>query len=65
MVTVAFTYLFGLKSNWVHALMVAALALVVACMLFTIVSLDYPFAGGAQVPPDAFEAVLHRFEANS
>jgi hypothetical protein len=64
-VTVAFTYLFGLKSNWAHALMVAALALVVAVMLFTIVSLDHPFAGAAQIPPDAFEAVLHRFEARS
>jgi len=64
-ITVAFTFLFGLKSNWAHALMVAALALVVTVMLFTIVSLDYPFSGAAQVPPDACEAVLHRFAANS
>jgi hypothetical protein len=64
-ITVSFTYLFGLKSNWAHALMVASLALVVTVMLFTIVSLDYPFAGAAQIPPDAFESVLHRFEANS
>ena len=46
-VTKIFTYLFGLKSNWIHGLMVAALALVVAGMLFTIVPLDSPFSGGA------------------
>jgi hypothetical protein len=62
-ITVSFTYLFGLNSNWAHALMVASLALIVAVMLFTIVSLDYPFAGAAQIPPDAFETVLHQFEA--
>lgn len=63
-VTVTFTYLFGLKSNWIHALMVAALALVVAGMLFTIVALNYPFSGGAYVPPDAMESALHRIEAS-
>ena len=64
-ITVTFTYLFGLKSNWAHALMVAALAMVVAGMLFTIVSLDHPFAGGTYIPPDALEAALTRFEASS
>ena len=44
-VTVGFTYLFGLKSNWAHALMVAALTLVVCRILFTIGALEYPFAG--------------------
>ena len=63
-VTVTFTYLFGLKSNWVHGLMVAALSLVVAGMLFTIISLDYPFSGGAYIPPDALESALHRIEAS-
>jgi hypothetical protein len=63
-VTVTFTYLFGLKSNWAHALMVATLALVVAGMLFTIISLDYPFADGAHIPPDALESVLRRFESS-
>jgi Protein of unknown function (DUF4239) len=64
-ITVSFTYLFGLKSNFAHALMVASLALLVTVMLFTIVSLDYPFAGAAQIPPDAFEDVLHQLEAIS
>jgi hypothetical protein len=61
-VTVSFTYLFGLKNNWAHGLMVAALTLVVTGILFTIGSLEYPFAGQAEVQPNAFEEVLRSFE---
>jgi hypothetical protein len=60
-VTVSFTYLFGLKNNWAHALMVAALTLVICGILFTIRTLDYPFAGQAEIQPTAFEEVLHSF----
>jgi hypothetical protein len=61
-VTVCFTYLFGLRNNWAHALMVAALTLVICGTLFTIGSLEYPFAGQAEIRPDAFEQVLRTFE---
>jgi hypothetical protein len=61
-VTVCFTYLFGLKNNWAHALMVAALTLVICGTLFTIGSLEYPFAGQAEIRSDAFEQVLRTFE---
>jgi hypothetical protein len=61
-VTVGFTYLFGLKNNWAHALMVAALTLVVCGILFTIGALEYPFAGQAEIAPYAFEEVLRSFE---
>lgn len=61
-VTVCFTYLFGLKNNWAHALMVAALTLVICGTLFTIGSLEYPFAGQAEIRPEAFEQVLRTFE---
>jgi hypothetical protein len=54
-VTVCFTYLFGLKNNWAHALMVAALTLVICGTLFIIGSLEYPFAGQANIRPEAFE----------
>jgi hypothetical protein len=62
MITVCFTYLFGLKNNWAHALMVAALTLVIASILFTIGSFDYPFAGATRLQPIAFEEVLRSFE---
>jgi uncharacterized integral membrane protein len=61
-VTVGFTYLFGLKNNWAHALMVAALTLVVCGILFTIGALEYPFARQAEIAPYAFEEVLRSFD---
>jgi hypothetical protein len=46
----------------VHALMVAALTLLICAILFTIGALDYPFAGPAKVQPHAFEEILRLFE---
>jgi protein-S-isoprenylcysteine O-methyltransferase Ste14 len=64
LVTVGFTYLFGLENTRVHRLMVGALAGVIALVLFTIGALEYPFSGGARVDPGAFELVLERFETS-
>jgi hypothetical protein len=61
-ITVCFTYLFGLKSNWAHALMIAALTLVICGILLTISLLEYPFAGEVKVQPGAFEEVLRIFQ---
>jgi hypothetical protein len=61
-VTVCFTYLFGLKNNVAHALMVAALTLLICGILFTIGALEYPFAGYSRVQPNAFEEVLRLFD---
>jgi hypothetical protein len=63
-VTVSFTYLFGLRSTTVHVLMVAALALIVGLVLFTVAALDYPFRGEIRIGPDAFEQALGRFESS-
>jgi hypothetical protein len=59
---VGFTYLFGLDSTLIHLLMVAALALIIALVLFTIASLDFPFSGYLTVGPDALQQVLSRIE---
>ena len=64
-IDVAFTYLFGLQSTLVHTLMVAALALIIALVLFTVGALDYPFKGDIRVRPDAFFSVLERFERST
>jgi hypothetical protein len=61
-VTVCFTYLFGLKNNLAHALMIAALTLVICSILLTISLFAYPFAGEARIQPDAFEEVLRTFQ---
>jgi uncharacterized membrane protein YraQ (UPF0718 family) len=63
-ITVSFTYLFGLRSTTVHVLMVAALALVIGLVLFTVAALDYPFRGDVRIGPEAFEQVLGRFESS-
>jgi hypothetical protein len=44
-ITIAFTYLFGLENTVVHTLMVASLALIIALSLFTVAALDHPFKG--------------------
>jgi hypothetical protein len=60
-ITVSFTYLFGLKSNVAHALMVAALSLLICAILFTIGEFNYAFSGVVEIRPDAFREVLHSF----
>jgi hypothetical protein len=56
--TVAFTYLFGIQPAWLHAVAVAGLAILVSLVLHVIGVLDYPFNSGVQVRPTAFEQVL-------
>jgi hypothetical protein len=62
-ITVCFTYLFGLKSNVAHALMVAALTLVITGILFTIGEFDTPSRGPSRSSrrPSAFREVLGSF----
>ena len=61
-ITIAFTYLFGLEDTVVHTLMVAALAMILSLSLFTVAALDYPFKGDVRIHPAAFEQVLERFQ---
>jgi hypothetical protein len=60
--TVSFTYLFGMGSVRLHAVAVAGL---VSLILHVIGVLDYPFDSGVQVQPTAFEQVLREVEAQS
>jgi Protein of unknown function (DUF4239) len=61
---VAFTYLFGVKNFRVHMVMVAMLTAIIVTVLCSIKAIEYPFTGDVRVPPDAFELVLNRFEAD-
>ena len=61
LITVSFTYLFGLKSNVAHALMVAALTLLICAILFTIGEFNYAFSGVVEIRPEAFREVLRGF----
>jgi hypothetical protein len=63
-VVVSFTYLFGLDSTLVHVFMVAALALIIALVLFTVAALNFPFKGDITIGPEAMEQILGRFESS-
>lgn len=58
--TVGFTYLFGLSNAFVHGLMVLSLTALVAVSLILIKEMDYPFSGVTAVKPTAFEVFLNR-----
>jgi hypothetical protein len=60
-ITVGFTYLFGLENTLVHLIMVGALALIISLSLFTVAALDYPFKGDIRIHPAAYEQDLERF----
>jgi hypothetical protein len=64
LIVVSFTYLFGMRNFWVHALMVATVTVVVATSLYTIKSFERPFTGDTMITPRTFELVLQGFERN-
>ena len=45
-------------------LAVAALAVIVTLIIYTIAVLDFPHNGGLRVGPEAFELVLRRIEGD-
>jgi hypothetical protein len=63
LITIAFTYFFGVKSVRSQALMTAALAGVVAFILFLIIALDNPFHGYVRASPEPLRMVLDRIKA--
>lgn len=65
LITIAFTYFFGVKSIRSQALMTAALAGVVAFILFLILALDNPFHGYVRVSSDPLQQVLNRIQAST
>jgi hypothetical protein len=60
-VTIGFTYFFGIENASAHAAMVAALAFVIAATLFVIVQVNDPFAGAVSVSSEALVKVLETF----
>ena len=58
--TVGFTFLFGLPSSLAHCLMVLSLGALVVASLILIKEMDYPFAGVTKIQPTAFQVFLSR-----
>jgi hypothetical protein len=60
LLTVGFTYLFGLSNTLAHGLMVLTLTALVVVSLLLIKEMDFPFTGVTRVEPTAFEVFLNR-----
>ncbi|MFE0458454.1 hypothetical protein ACFW1A_04225 [Kitasatospora sp. NPDC058965] len=61
--TVGFTFLFGLSNTLAHTLMVLSLGALVVVSLLLIKEMDFPFAGATAVKPTAFDVFLQRLPA--
>jgi hypothetical protein len=61
-ITIGFSYLFGLKNVIAHTVITILLAASIGLGLFLIVALDRPFSGGLSVSPEAFTAVLKNWD---
>jgi hypothetical protein len=59
-ITIGFSFLFGVSSTWAHIVMTGAVAAVIVICLILISELNYPFAGPARVSPEAFQVFLAR-----
>jgi hypothetical protein len=59
--TIGFTYFFGLESFQAQALMVSALAVIIALCLFVILDFDLPFSGQTAIKPTSLKSDLVEF----
>jgi len=57
-ITVAFTYFFGMHSMGMHYAMTGVLAASMALVMVLIVALDWPFRGEVSVSSEPYKAVL-------
>jgi hypothetical protein len=64
-ITVGFSYLFAVEDRWLHGLMTASLALLVALLLMLEFQLETPFEGIDAIKPTAMELVLESLENDS
>ncbi|MDQ3238149.1 MAG: DUF4239 domain-containing protein [Actinomycetota bacterium] len=61
-ITVAYTFLFGVRNPWLHGIAVSALTVVIVLVIYAVYRIDYPYTGDVRVQPSAFELVLERME---
>jgi hypothetical protein len=60
-ITVGFTFIFGVRNRRIHAVMVLALATLVGVVLLMILVVDMPFTGDVGIEPDAMVATIREF----
>jgi hypothetical protein len=61
-ITIGFSYFFGVGDERAHTLMTIALAGVIGIGLYVIVAMDLPFAGDVAISPDSFRQTLDIIE---
>ncbi len=61
MITIGFTYLFGIQSARAQAVITVALTTSIVGILFLIYTLDTPFSGEVRVGPEAFRTLFGLF----
>ena len=62
-VTIAFTFFFGMESLRAQTVMTALLAFLIFSELLVVIVIDRPFTGGVKVPPTALAEVLADVES--
>jgi hypothetical protein len=60
-VTIGFTYFFGIDNVWAHVAMIAAITFVISGTLFVILQVNDPFAGSVSVSTEALRRVEETF----
>ncbi|MFL5864123.1 MAG: DUF4239 domain-containing protein [Solirubrobacteraceae bacterium] len=60
-ITITFTYLFGVDTLRHHALMVSALATLIGLSLLVILTLNLPYTGDVAVKPEAMQNAIESF----
>ena len=63
-ITVGFTYFFGVSHLAAHALMVAALSAIIGVALFLAMSLDLPYSGDLGIKPTAMQHTVEDLRTN-
>ena len=56
--TVSFTFFFGSDKFITHAIMASILGVLIALILLTILSFDFPFTGSVRIEPKMFQQVI-------
>ena len=54
------TYLFWVENLWLHAALVALLAVFIALLVFLTAAMDNPFRGEFSVSSEAFQTILDK-----
>jgi hypothetical protein len=59
--TISFTFFFGSDKFINHAIMVSVLSVVIALILLTILSFDFPYTGDVRVGPETFQQAIGHY----